>query len=200
MLVALLGLAPAAFAGRATTDRGVAAWRQSAQDARAALRVIVRTRPAALDPVHARLAAKGRRPHAHQRALDTLAVTVDRADLDALLADPDVLGVSADLPVVSAGKASKTVRHQAGCPSRDETTIATTSTTDWRWSHVVTTLGVDRLQVDGHPVMGAGVGIAVIDSGIANLPNYGIASSWTSSTAGRMARTTTSGTARTWPA
>ena len=181
----LLAPAGTALAGPASSDRRVAAWRAAGDDAGATQRVIVRARGGAVGPMSERLVAKGRRPHTRQPALDMLAVTVDRADLDALLADPDVLGVSLDLPVASAGKKSApsaTTSTTSAKPSTTTTSTPTASATPtpsssttapiWLPSHLATTLGVDALVLNGRPIVGWNVGVAVIDSGIANTGDY----------------------------
>jgi hypothetical protein len=151
----------------------------------ATVRVIVTTRPDATDRVAGKWSGQGRRVHGLFRALRGVSLSADVRDLEALAADPDVLSVSLDLPVASAGKSTTSSTKTAGTKTTSSKT--STSTTDfgiqsdatgnftWLPSHLASTLGVYSLFVNGSLIRGSGVGVAVIDSGIAVTGDYYIA-------------------------
>jgi serine protease AprX len=91
------------------------------------VRVIVRTRPSARDIVRGRVATHGDSIVADHPSIDAFAAVVHRGDVDALAADPDVEGVSADAIVTAhQSKTSALVATElpGGGPSGSSSRIA----------------------------------------------------------------------------
>jgi len=108
-------------------------------------RVIVRYKAGAESSVQDKLKRRGHQPSHRFRRINAFALQIDRVDIDALATDPDVIGISSDAPV--RGHAyDGSVYQPDGQQLRH-------------------TLGINK------PLTGSGVGIAVIDSGIAWTPD-----------------------------
>lgn len=143
-------------------------------------RVIVTTRSGAADRVAGKWTGGGRQVRATFKALHGVSLSADARDLDALASDPDVLSISLDLPVAGVGR-SKTTSTKTSPSTKTATdsfasysAASATSTSTWQSSHVASTVGAEGLVVNGRPVWGVNVGVAVIDSGIASTGDYWI--------------------------
>jgi serine protease AprX len=173
--VTVLGLAhvPVASAG-ATLDGKLSAWKDGGSPEVRHQRVIIRAAKRSYLKVAADLWLRGRRVEATAPSLGLMTVVVNHRDLGALLGRADVLGISSDarvvptLPGIAAG--SEPAVNLPAAPDQ---------VAEWRgpWQdgHLASTLGTDTLVLDGRPITGAGVGVAVIDSGIAPSRDYHVA-------------------------
>jgi serine protease AprX len=149
-------------------------------DSNSPRRVIVQTRPGARAAVRNTLQAHGDAVEAEHPAIDALTVTLHQEDLTALAADPSILAVSVDATVTSFGygdsakrSARRSERNDRNGNARDKNER---SENDRRGGYH-RTLNVLRasLGVEDSSFSGAGVNVAIIDSGIA--PNRDLASS-----------------------
>lgn len=145
-----LAAGPADAAGpqakaRATMDRQV----QADHDADRPQRVIVRHRPGTGDTLRARLEARGNRVKGHQRGSGALVVSLGAGQLRAWAGDADVLGLSVDARVRPTD-------------STDVWRLVGSSDPPFDAQHLRRTLGLSAA-----PSGGTGVGVAIIDSGIA---------------------------------
>jgi serine protease AprX len=142
------------------------------------LRVIVQTRPGTRAAVRQTLQSHGDRIVAEHPSLDGLTATVHQEDLASLEANPSVLAVSIDADVTSfarkpsksaktprdkAPKAEKGARDRSGHPKDSETAFSSSGLNVLRAS----------LGLTGARILGLGVNVAIVDSGIA--PNRDIA-------------------------
>lgn len=132
--------------GRAHMDRRV----NDAHDAGRPARVIIKYRPGASAALRQRLRTRGLTPQQHHRRVGAYSVALGAGELRRFAADPDVVGISADAEISSHG--------EHGAPWDP---LAPADVQALR-----RTLGLPAL-ADG----GAGVGVAVIDSGIAPVPD-----------------------------
>src|SRR3954470_3575196 len=143
ILLAVTAFSTPALAGRHKLDRALEA--QVASGAKGSIQVIITGNP---DAVRGRLAAKRRQIVAEYSSIDAITAVVDVADLAELENDAAVRGVSLDAPVAA---------HQAQGSGADS------------W------IGLDLLRTfvgaNKTGLTGRGVGVAIIDSGIANIPN-----------------------------
>lgn len=153
------------------TDAAVAA----AASAQRPLPVLVRVAPGALDTVAAALHAKGTAVQMRLPGARLLRVMLHPNDVDAVLALPGVLGLSADAVVHAAGASKKgTSSLSTTAKTTDGTTTTTTSTTttwsawfaDWAASSQQAAALFGALGTSWTGLTGAGVRVAVIDSGI----------------------------------
>src|SRR3954469_6216794 len=112
-------------------------------------RVIIRYRAGAETSLRHRLEAHGDVLHARHAQIDALSFQIHRGDLAALVRDRDVLGVSSDAEVSAGPLSGDVVMAMRAWASRD-------AGQDLR-----RTLGLKARNT------GRGVGIAIIDSGIA---------------------------------
>jgi serine protease AprX len=108
-------------------------------------RVIVRYKAGAESTVQERLRRRGHQPSRRFRRINAFGLQIDRVDIDALATDPEVVGISSDAPV--RGHASDSSVYQPDGQQLRQTLAITKTLT------------------------GSGVGIAVIDSGIAWTPD-----------------------------
>ncbi|MGE3490255.1 MAG: S8 family peptidase [Vicinamibacterales bacterium] len=152
-LLVVLAIVPAATAGphptgRAQMDRRVA----EAHDADRPARVIIKYRAGASAGLRQRLRSRGLTPDRHHRRVGAYSVALGAGELRRLASDPDVIGISTDAEISSHG--------QDG----------------WFWDTLTAgadaqalrrTLGLPAIAKGG----GDGVGVAVIDSGIAPVPD-----------------------------
>ena len=122
-------------------------------------RVIVQTRPGTRAAVKRALLSHGDAVEAEHPSLEALTVTLHDADLKALEADPSVLAVSADAYVTSFGGHDRDSRN-----SRDRSDDGRRN--DDRRYRAVNVLR-ESLGVEGSRFDGAGVNVAILDSGIA---------------------------------
>lgn len=127
-------------------------------------RVLVRTRPEMRDQVRRAVEARGRRVARDLGAGALLQAELDGPDLAALAARPDVEGLSLDAVVDAAGQKRKTSSTKTA--STSETTSNLSAFSEW-W----TSAGQDlvlrgTLGLGWAAPTGAGVGVAVIDSGL----------------------------------
>lgn len=158
-LAALVGLERAALAGSGPRSGKLdLVLRAAATRPPEPQRVIVRTQPGRRAPLRAALLAHGDVIEAEHPALDALTAYVHGEDLLALDADPSVLSVSCDCEVRAprGPRSAKRTLRAAGPGSRD--------------------LSASELrQVLGLPpdATGAGVGVAVVDSGIDPSADFG---------------------------
>lgn len=158
----LTGLPGKAGAAPKTVDRAV----EAASKGNAPFAALVRVAPDALDAVAAAVETRGTKVDA--RLPGILVVTVHPNKVDDLLAIPGVLGLSSNALVISSGaskKASATLTTTK-TTSGSSTTSATWSFADleasWQqWDSLFGALGLKW-----SPYKGAGVGVAVVDSGI----------------------------------
>lgn len=150
LVCALLANAPAVAQGRhSKLDRVL---REAARNSSAgqSLRVIVQTRPGTRAAVKRSLQTHGDQIVAEHPSLDGLTVTIHHDDLGTLEANPSVLAVSVDADVTSFGRAKDRLR-------KGETRNAPAGLNVLRAS----------LGLDGTRYFGAGVNVAIVDSGIA---------------------------------
>lgn len=112
-------------------------------------RVIVRYRPGAGPRMRQRLRLKTTDIHSDHQRLDALTVVASGDALRALAADPDVVGISTDARIQAHGNPNRGQFR----PTPDA-------------QHLRRTLGLSAL-----PSGGRAVGVAVIDSGIAPMPD-----------------------------
>ena len=138
-------------------------------------RVIVQTRPGARAEIRRALQAHGDPIAAEHPGLDALSVTVHHDDLTALESNPNVLAISVDAEVTSfasrAQKSERSVRSQARASRDGKPADGGEASERYRAPNVLR----GSLGVDGLPFRGAGVNVAILDSGIA--PNRDLASS-----------------------
>lgn len=136
--------------------------------------VLVHVAPDALDAVAAALHAKGTAVRMRLPDARVLSVVLHPNDVDAVLAMPGVLGLSADAVVQAAGAAKKKTSSLT-TTARTSDTITTTSTTtatwstwfaDWSASSQQSAALFGALGTSWTGLSGAGVRVAVIDSGI----------------------------------
>ncbi len=136
-------------AGRAHMDRRVS----EAHDAGQPARVIIKYRRGASARLGRRLRTHGNTPDSHHRGVGAYSVSLGAGELRQLALDPDVASISADIEVTSHGAQSSL------------------------WSELTATLPADVQSLRrtlGLPAIaegGRGVGVAVIDSGIAPMPD-----------------------------
>ena len=123
--------------------------------------VIVTVKPGAKRGVRRRLEAHGGRLLKDHAIISALSVRVDAHGLDALVSDPDVESVSANVDVVPSGGGNK--RKSSGS---DSTSTSTTSDYSSVVSELKQALGL------GNWFTGSGVTIAVIDSGLAPTADF----------------------------
>jgi len=143
LLLAVTTFSSPAFAGGHKLDRALEA--KVASGAKGSIQVIITGNT---DAVRGRLAAKGRQVVAEHPSIDAITAVVDAADLEDLENDSAVRGVSLDAPVKA---------HQAAGSGADS----------WIGLDLVRTfVGANTTGLTGR-----GVGIAIIDSGIANIPD-----------------------------
>ncbi len=155
-------------AGR--TDSAVSAAAQGNQP----VAVLVRVAPGALDRVAAALGAKGTTIEARLPGVNVLRAVLHPDDFEAVLALPGVRGLSADAVVRAAGSSKKSTSSLA-TTARTTDATTTTSTTTTTWSTWFADWGASSQQAAAlfgalgtqwAGVSGAGVRVAVIDSGI----------------------------------
>jgi len=143
VLIALTTVSSPAFAGGHKLDRALEA--RVAKGAKGSIQVIITGNS---DAVRGRLLARNRQIVAEHPSIDAITAIVDAADLEDLEKDSAVRGVSLDAPVKA---------HQAAGSGADS------------W------IGLDLLRTfvgaNTTGLTGRGVGIAIIDSGIANIPD-----------------------------
>jgi len=133
---------------RAHMDRQVSAAHDGGQPAR----VIIKYRSGANTALRQRLQAHGLSPRGHHRRVGAFSVTLGAGELARWANDPDVIGISADAVIVSHGA--------GGAPSSMRTGVSADAQSLRR------TLGLPAIARGGR-----GVGVAVIDSGIAPMPD-----------------------------
>ena len=174
---AVLGLGHVTAADAATLDGKLAAWKAGGSPHLTHQRVIVRATRKSYLKVAVELCLRGTRVEPTAPALGLMSVVVNRRDLDALLGSADVLGVSSDARVVPTLPGSPVTPEGPGRP-RPQVRPAVRPQEwlgPWQESHLAATLGLDTLAIDGSPVTGTGVGVAVIDSGLAPSRDHTIA-------------------------
>lgn len=146
-------------------DRAVSAARQGSR----AVAVILRVAPGREKDVRAALAARKLTLDAEMASVSGMRTMLSPADIDALAAMDAVEGISADAVIQAAGAGSKTSSKTLSSTT-SSTTVSRTEvtsffddlTTSWpQWNALMGSLGV---QFSGRT--GAGVGVAVVDSGI----------------------------------
>ena len=136
----------------------------SALNGNAPIAVLVRVTESDADRVAAELAANGHVVEA--RLPGALRVVLHPKHIDTVLAMPGVLGLSADARVVASGASKKTTSSLTTSKTTDSTTTTVCSFADWsiswhQWDSLFGALGLKW-----SPYKGAGVGVAIIDSGI----------------------------------
>ncbi len=152
----LTSVAPsAAFAQRSKLDDHLRRLSASKAASSQKVNVILRMRPERLAGALQRLPHRSKLKASYS-LVDAVAVEIRRDQLTALAADPDVDGVSLDAPVASFAVGDFT--------SIASSTSVTRSDTD---SLLRNTLGVTGLAYSG-----AGIGVAIIDSGIQPLADF----------------------------
>jgi serine protease AprX len=181
VLLTTLVLAPLAGAGeRPASGRKLdrALQQALARGDQPRLRVIIRTTPEARGALRDKLRKRQARIHSDHPFVSAVAATVTAADLAVLAGDPTVLSISADAVVRgfqnqsrvapkkpgTAGDARKATA-QATNPATADTKQASTGTADA--VPFPTTNLIDTLGLAGSKWTGLGIGVAVIDSGIA---------------------------------
>jgi len=151
----LVGLPTAAGAGPAgKLDRFLEQHAANAPDG-AVYPVIVTIRPGASRGVLQKLAAHGADVRAHFDIIEAVAADLPAGLLRSLAKDKDVLAISFDSPVTVSGISS--------------TVTGTAANSDYTLRR---TLGIDGPAYTS-PLTGAGVTVAVIDSGIYKAPDFG---------------------------
>ncbi len=154
-LALLTSVAPSpAFAQRSKLDdhlRRLSATRAASGQK---VNVILRTRPERLAAALQRLPRRSKLKTTYPLA-DAVAVEIRRDELAALAADPDIEAVSIDAPVSSFAVGDFSPFGPTTSPTRDAGSL------------LRNTLGVSGL-----PYSGAGIGVAIIDSGIHPLPDF----------------------------
>lgn len=136
--------------------------------------VLVRVAPDALDAVAAALNAKGTTIEARLPGVSVLRTVLHPKDFEAVLALPGVRGLSADAVVRAAGASKKTTSSLTTTTRTADTTTTTSTTTatwstwfaDWSASSQQSAALFGALGTQWTGVSGAGVRVAVIDSGI----------------------------------
>jgi serine protease AprX len=160
-------------ASQAPMDLAVREWRGNGQAADATTQVMIATASGTRAAVQERLARLANVTITSSSSPDLLVARLDAAALDAVLADPDVRNVSSDAPVqglqlnLNLGNLKQTVVplvQKIANPLDFASSLTATKP-----SHLNTTLGLAN-QLFGtwllNPHTGAGVGVAVIDSGL----------------------------------
>jgi len=133
---------------RAQMDRQVSAAHDTGQPAR----VIIKYRPGANAAVRQRMRARGLTPKGHHRQVGAFSVTLAAGELARWANDPDVTGISADAVIESHGLGGSLWNTLTGVPADAQS--------------LRRTLGLPAMAQGGR-----GVGVAVIDSGIAPMPD-----------------------------
>src|SRR5687768_4962534 len=165
ILVWCAGAAPALAQDRDSGDSGQSSGRK---------RLILRHRPGAAERLAQRLAGHEDRVRRRLTGIDAIAVDVHAEDADNLARDPDVLGVSPDAIVTvdshksssggnkgsSGNKGSGGKRGSRGNKGSGETEIELRSFLD--------TLTLRKMLGVHASLTGKGVGVAVVDSGVAS--------------------------------
>jgi serine protease AprX len=158
---------------QASMDMAVREWRSLQADGRGAqagakTQVMIATAEGTRAAVEARLARLANISVTPSSSPDLLVARLDAAGLDAVLGDPDVRNVSSDSPV----KGLQLNLKQTLVPLLQKVTNPldfAASLTATKPSHLLTTLGLAN-NYGGlwvlNPNTGAGVGVAVIDSGL----------------------------------
>lgn len=150
--VSLLTGVPTADAGaraarRAQMDRQVSAAHDTGQPAR----VIIKYRAGATTALRQRMRSRGLMPKAHHRQAGAFSVALAAGELSRWANDPDVTGISADAVIESHGRHSVWKTLTPGAADAQS---------------LRRTLGLPAIAQGGR-----GVGVAVIDSGIAPMPD-----------------------------
>jgi serine protease AprX len=165
------GRGPAAARGASQTpmDLAVRQWRDGGQPADAAMtQVMIATASGKRAAVQERLARLANLSVTPSSSPDLLVARLDAAGLDAVLADPDVRNISSDAPVQGLQLNLKGTLVPLLQKVVNPLDLAA-SLTSTKPSHLLTTLGFAN-QLFGtwvlNPNTGAGVGVAVIDSGL----------------------------------
>jgi serine protease AprX len=152
-------------------DMAVREWREAgkAVEAGARTQVMIATAEGTRDAVEARLARLANISVTPSSSPDLLVARLDATGLDAVLGDPDVRNISSDAQVKGA---SLLDLKQTLVPLLQKVANPldlTASITALKPSHLLTTLGLAN-KAGGlwllNPSTGAGVGVAVIDSGL----------------------------------
>jgi len=133
---------------RAPMDRQVSAAHDGGQPAR----VIIKYRAGANTALRQRLQAHGLAPKGHHRRVGAFSVTLGAGELTRWANDPDVTGISADAVIVSHGAGASPWSMRSGMMADAQS--------------LRRTLGLPAVAQGGR-----GVGVAVIDSGIAPMPD-----------------------------
>jgi serine protease AprX len=165
--------AAAAQALQASMDQAVREWRGQQGNAATATtgirtQVMIATAAGTRDAVQERLARLARVTVTPSSSPDLLVARLDAAALDAVLGDPDVRNISSDAPVHGLQLNLQGTIVPLLQKVANPLDLAA-SLTALKPSHLNTTLGLAN-QVGGiwllNPHTGAGVGVAVIDSGL----------------------------------
>ena len=124
-------------------------------------RVIVRTRPGARGELRHRLESRGKHVRTVHAGIEALTVTLAPSEIEALALDSSVESISIDADVVSDAKKST----DSGSTSRPTTSTSTSTSTS-----TYTTLpdSLRQALALGDYVLGSNVGVAVLDSGLAD--------------------------------
>jgi serine protease AprX len=149
----LIGLSSPAFAERRSKLDKVL---REARTRGSVQRVIIQTRPGSREALKKSLLRHGDVVQGEHPGLNALTVDLHGEDLDALEADPSVLAVSVDAEVTSFGRPAGASR-----PSGDHVSNRRPRPTPPPTQILRETLGASRV-----PYSGAGINVAVIDSGI----------------------------------
>jgi serine protease AprX len=144
------------------------------------VRVIIRVRPGTERKVASAIRRVGFKTHGKLPLIGSIVAAIPVGALEILANHPDVLGVSTDEMVLSQGAKKTTTRTKGrGNNSTTTSTTNTTTTTDTATTDTTTTTPLDEnhllntLGLDDEPWAGAGINVAVIDSGIGfeDVPN-----------------------------
>ncbi len=128
--------------------------------------VIVKTRPNRLQGVSDQMRRRGGVVRSSHPAADSLAAEVRREDLAALAADPSVERVSIDAPVWAYGAPNAKGSSRAGAKTHGRAPAGRPRATS-PVNVLRATLGLN-----GMTYTGAGIGVAIIDSGIQPLADF----------------------------
>lgn len=138
-----------------------------AQNGKSRVDVIVKVRGNGLGQVARKILRRGDKVRGRQPSAGLLAAEVRREDLAALAADPAVESVSVDAPVSAFGAAAASADTEPTVHAAKRKSHRSDGTA--RADALRQTLGVDGL-----PYSGSGIGVAIIDSGIQPMVDFGV--------------------------
>jgi len=157
----LASAAPSSRPGREKIDRGL---REAIQTGAATQSIIITVKPGHRDEIRAALVRHGDRIRSDIPLIEAIAVDVHTADVLQLADNPSVDAVSLDA-IVAAGTVAKKLPSPLPVPIPPPPPGPTTTLRE--------TLGLPKVANSSTLTGSTGIGVAIIDSGIAPSPDFG---------------------------